>query len=225
MYKTREAVKLTGLHGNTLRRYADKGTIPSIRLPSGQRLYDVDAFLERSKPSTVVCYCRVSSAKQRDDLVRQSSRMRELYPKAEIVEEVGGGLNFKRKGLLTLLERAMQGEQLTLVVAHRDRLVRFGFNLIEFVIRNSGGKVVVLDESVGSPERELTEDLLAILHHFSCRMHGSRSRKQNKEGAHLPDKGAETSVQEMVRSFQVGLQQHCGVVEPANEAETLDGCS
>jgi predicted site-specific integrase-resolvase len=150
--------------------------------------------------------------------------MRELYPKAEIVEEVGGGLNFKRKGLLTLLERAMQGEQLTLVVAHRDRLARFGFNLIEFVIRNSGGKVVVLDESVGSPERELTEDLLAILHHFSCRMHGSRSRKQNKEGSHLPDQGAETSVQEMVRSFKAGLQQHCGVTEPNNEAETLDGC-
>lgn len=63
MYKTREAVKLTGLHGNTLRRYADNGTIPSIRLPSGQRLYDVDAFLERAKPSKVVCYCRVSSAK------------------------------------------------------------------------------------------------------------------------------------------------------------------
>lgn len=217
MYKTREATKLTGLHGNTLRKYADTGVIKSIRLPSGQRLFDVDAFLGAVRDKTVVCYCRVSSTKQRDDLERQSARMRELYPEAEVVEEVGSGLNFKRKHLLALLGRAIQGEQLTLVVAHRDRLAMFGFNLIEFIIRDAGGEIVVLDEPVGSPERELTEDLLAILHHFSCRMHGSRSYKQNKEDTHLPKQGTTGTVQEMVWGFKTSLQQHCGVIEPTNE--------
>lgn len=225
MYKTREASKLTGLHGNTLRKYADTGIIKSVRLPSGQRLFDVDAFLGNMHNKTVVCYCRVSSAKQRDDLTRQSARMRELYQKAEIVEEVGSGLNFKRKQLLALLGRAIQGEQLTLVVAHRDRLARFGYQLIDFVIRNSGGQIVVLDEASGSPEQELTQDLLAILHHFSCRMHGARSHQRNKEDKDLPHSGTKADVPELVRGFKESLQQHCGDAEQHQESSALDGVS
>lgn len=223
MYKTREAIKLTGLHGNTLRKYADTGVIKSIRLPSGQRLFDVDAFLGNGRNKTVVCYCRVSSTKQRDDLERQSARMRELYPEAEVVQEVGSGLNFKRKQLLALLERAMRGEQLTLVVAHRDRLARFGFQLVDFIIRQSGGQILVLDEATGSPEQELTQDLLSILHHFSCRMHGARSHKRHKENKDLPDTGSEAAVPDLVWGFKESLQQHCRDAEQDGQTSTLDG--
>ena len=165
---------MLGLHPQTLRRYADQGKIPHYRNSAGQRLYDVDAYLRGAAKSTIVCYCRISSAKQRADLSRQVAHMRERYPDAEIISDVGGGLNWKRRGLLSILERLHQGDKLQVVVAHRDRLARFGSELIEWLAQQNGGAVVVLDQSDASPESELTEDLLAILHTFSCRMHGLR---------------------------------------------------
>ena len=100
--------------------------------------------------------------------------MRELYPDAEIVQDIGGGLNWKRKGLVSLLERLHRGDKLRIVVAHRDRLARFGFELIQWLAEQNGGGIVVLDNTDYSPEEELTEDILAILHTFSCRLHGLR---------------------------------------------------
>lgn len=171
---SRKAVARLGLHPSTLRKYADDGKIPYIRNEAGQRLYDVDEYLRGQAPPQLVCYCRVSSSKQRGDLSRQVARMRELHPDAEIITDVAGGLNWKRKGLGTILERLHRGDKLQLVVAHRDRLARFGFELVERLVQQNGGEVVVLNQSDASPESELTEDLLAILHTFSCRMHGLR---------------------------------------------------
>lgn len=183
----REARCLTGLCGNTLRKYADNGKIKSIRMPSGQRRFDLSDFLgEKEKVSPVVCYCRVSSAKQKDDLSRQVVFMREQFPNAEIIQDIGSGINFKRRGLRTILERAMQGDKLTVVVAYKDRLARFGFEIIEQVIQAFGGEVLVLDRTELSPEKELTEDLLTILLVFSCRMHGLRRyHNQIKEDKNL----------------------------------------
>ena len=171
---SRKAVAMLGLHPQTLRRYADQGRIPHYRNSAGQRLYDVDAYLRGTSEPAVICYCRVSSAKQRGDLNRQVAQMRERYPSAEIVADVAGGLNWQRRGLLAILERLHGGDKLTLVVAHRDRLARFGFELIQWLVQQNGGSVVVLNQSDASPESELTEDLLAILHTFGCRMHGLR---------------------------------------------------
>ena len=134
----------------------------------------VDAFLSRASKPETVCYCRVSSAKQRGDLQRQCAQMRSLYPNAEIIRDIGGGLNWKRQGLLSILERIHRGDKLTLVVAHRDRLARFGFELIEWLVQQNGGQVLVLHQPDASPQSELTEDLLAVLHTFSCRMPGLR---------------------------------------------------
>ena len=91
-----------------------------------------------------VCYCRVSSARQGEDLQRQVDFMRERYPDAGIVTDVGGGLNFRRKGLVALLERLHSGDKLRIVVAHRDRLARCGFDLIEWLAEQNGGEIVVL---------------------------------------------------------------------------------
>ena len=171
---SRKAAAMLGLHPQTLRRYADQGKIPHYRNSAGQRLYDVDAYLRGAISPQVVCYCRVSSAKQRGDLNRQVAQMRELYPDAEVVTDIAGGLNWQRRGLLSILERLHRGDKLEVVVAHRDRLARFGFELIQWLVEQNGGSVVVLNQSNASPEWELTEDLLAILHTFSCRMHGLR---------------------------------------------------
>ncbi|WP_199249929.1 IS607 family transposase [[Phormidium] sp. ETS-05] len=176
----RVAVKRTGLHPNTLRKYAEPGRIYSIRNAANQRLFDVDSFIYESKPKTEyqICYCRVSSTKQRDDLDRQVAYMVSLFPKAEIIKDIGAGLNFKRKGLKTLLERLMRRDQFTLVVAYLSRLARFGFELIEWMVEQNGGKIVVLDNTVHRPDSELTADILSIIHVFSCRMHGLRKSGQ-----------------------------------------------
>ncbi len=184
----REAVKRLGLHKNTLRKYADNGIIPSIRNPAGQRMYDVEAYLGASIGNALICYCRVSSTKQRDDLTRQVAYMQSLYPQAEIIKDIGSGLNFKRKGLRSLLDRLLKGDKLTLVVACKVRLCRFGFELIQYLVEQNGGQIVVLDKTVYCPSSELTQDLLSIIHVFSCRMHGLRKYgKKIKEDPDLPE--------------------------------------
>jgi predicted site-specific integrase-resolvase len=116
--------------------------------------------------------------------------MQEQFPNAEIISDVGSGINFKRKGLKAILESAMCGDKCTVIVAHRDRLARFGFELIEFVLEQNGGRILVLDKSLHSPQSELTNDLLAILTVFSCRMHWLRNyRTKIKEDKALSNSG------------------------------------
>ena len=116
--------------------------------------------------------------------------MRERYPGAEIIKDIGSELNFKRKGVRTLLLRILAGDKLMLVVAHKDRLARLWFDLVQYLVEQNGGEVVVLDQTVHSPTAELTQDLLSILTVFSCRMHGLREcRHQIKEEPLLTDSG------------------------------------
>ena len=90
---TRKAVALLGVHPSTLRRWATDGRIEHIRSPGGWRLYNVDAFLREEVGVAVVCYARVSSYAQKDDLRGQVALLRSRYPGAEIVKDIGGGLN------------------------------------------------------------------------------------------------------------------------------------
>ena len=165
---------MLGLHPNTLRRYADQGKINHYRNEAGQRLYDVESYLRGSMPPAVVCYCRVSSHKQKADLERQIGFMQGRYPDAEIISDIGGGLNWRRKGLISLLERLHSGDKLKIVVAHKDRLARFGFELLEWMVQRNGGEIMVLNRVDASPESEITADILAILHTYSARLHGLR---------------------------------------------------
>lgn len=184
---SRKASELLGICAKTLRKYADRGDIRAVRGPSGQRLYDTSSFFGNTAKSAVVCYCRVSSYKQQDDLARQVEFMRAEYPDSEIIQDIGSGLNFKRKGLRALLGRVLQGEKLSLVVSHRDRLARFATDLISWLLEQNGGRLVVLNKSEHSPAEELTRDLLSIIHVFSCRVHGLRRyRLEMQEDQDLP---------------------------------------
>lgn len=171
----KKAHQITGLHPNTLRRYADEGKIPCYRLPNGDRMLDVQKFVGARE--TTICYARVSTVKQKQDLDRQSDWLSSQFPSAEVIKDIGSGINFKRKGLRSILERSMQGERITIVVSYRDRLARFGFDLIEWIITRSGGKVVVLNQMDTSPTEELTADLMAIITVFSSRLHGLKQYK------------------------------------------------
>ncbi len=194
-YKTpREASEILGISIDRLRHLADNGTISAIRTPAGHRRYDVQGYLDGQIQAdiTTIGYCRVSGKGQSEDLASQVAYVQKHYPEAEIIRDFGSGIKFKRKGLLTLLERVLRGDKLRVVVAHRDRLARFGGEVIQFLVEQNGGEVVVLDQTVYSPEEELTADLLAILHVFSCRMYGLRRyRDQIKEDRNLSDSGTE----------------------------------
>ncbi|NEP81404.1 MAG: IS607 family transposase [Okeania sp. SIO3C4] len=183
----RKAVEILGLHPNTLRKYADEGKIEIIKNEAGQRLYNAQSYIRGATRASFICYCRVSSSKQKDDLNRQVEFMQNQYPEAEVIKDIGSGLNFKRKGLRAILDRLLRGDQLTIVVTCRDRLTRFGFELIQYLVEQNGGKILVLDKTVYCPESEMVADVLSIIHIFSVRVHGLRKYKQKiKEDSDLP---------------------------------------
>jgi len=186
------ASKEFGVCVATLRRYADAGRVRCIRTPGGHRRYDIAKTGAGKETSEVrdICYCRVSTKKQEDDLGRQVQSMRDRFPSHDIVTDTGSGINFKRRGLQRVLERSMRGEVGDVVVAYRDRLCRFAFELVEWIIRSNGGKVVVLNGEVGSLESELAEDLMSIVHVFSSRSYGHR-KYGKKEKIHKGDDGNE----------------------------------
>ena len=172
----RDAAKALGYNVDYLRQLAKQGKIPTIRTPGGHLRYAIQEYIDAQRGSdiTTLCYCRVSGKAQADDLASQVTFMRQRYPEAEVIEDFGSGINFKRKGLQRILERLLRGDKLRIVVAHRDRLARFGGEVIRFLVEQNGGEVVVLNQTSLSPEQELTADLLEILHVFSSRMYGLR---------------------------------------------------
>lgn len=184
----REACKILQVSEKTLRTWDAEGKITATRLPNGHRRYDIDSVLKGVTDSRkTILYTRVSSHKQREDLHRQSDYLKSLFPHGEVVAEVGSGLNFKRKGLLSVLGRVMSGNVKEVVVTYSDRLVRFGIDLIRWICEQNDCQLVVLNKIALSPERELVEDILAIVHIFSCRLYGLRKyKRQIKEDSDLP---------------------------------------
>lgn len=183
----REASELTGIGPQTLRVYADKGKIEAYRTPTGQRMFSkqsllgITGHLPTTETKRKIVYCRVSSKKQLDDLERQCQFLRTRYPDHELVTDCGSGINFKRKGLQTLLEQTMLGQLEEIVVAHKDRLCRFGFELIEFVCNHNNTKLIVLDhEEHRSTQQELADDIMAIVTVFACKQMGQRKYKTGK---------------------------------------------
>lgn len=185
---TKEARELLRITAATLRRWDKDGKIQTIRTPSGIRMYNKECILEiLGEKGTIpekrkVAYCRVSSKKQADDLERQKDSFRSSHPNHELVEDIGSGINFKRKGLQRILEQAMQGEIEEVVVSHRDRLCRFAFELIEWILTKNNTRLVVLDKTEHkSGSEELAEDVLAIIQVFACREMGKRRYKSSKD--------------------------------------------
>ena len=182
---TREAKKILGVNEDTLRKWADNGLFPSIKTPGGHRLYSISQFLNRTEEKNSkenICYCRVSSQGQRDDLQRQIQYMQEKFPEHKIISDIGSGINFKRKGLRSILEMASKGLINEVVVAYRDRLCRFAFELVEWILHLNGVKLMVLNKEMeSSKSNELAEDLLAIINVFNCRVNGRRKYKGNTE--------------------------------------------
>jgi putative resolvase len=167
-----------GVCTKTLERWEAEGKIKAYRTQGGQRRYDIDSVINTRPARPTVLYARVSSHGQKSDLERQVEFLISNYPGCEVVKDIGSGLNFKRKGLLALLERVLSGDIGMVVIANKDRLCRFGFDLITWLAQRSGCKILVLNNHLLSPEGEMLEDVLAIINVFSCKLYGLRKYKQ-----------------------------------------------
>ena len=200
---SREAAKVLGVHPNTLRKYADSGKIDIIKI-SNQRRYNVDKYIADNnlKPSNKrnikICYCRVSSSKQKADLQRQVNSLKAEYPEHLIITDVSSGLNNKRPGLKKILEYSCRKTLAEVVVAHKDRLSRFGFDLIEQVVNLNGGRILVQNNHEFSKEQELSKDIVSIITVFAAKIHGSRRyKRKSKNNNSESDEESEEEVNSM----------------------------
>jgi putative resolvase len=188
IYSLKEFAELIGKHEKTLQKWDRDGTLKAHRSPTNRRFYTHDQYLEYmglvadAKGQTVI-YARVSTVAQKPDLANQvaalESYCREHEMKVDVfLQDVGSGLNYKRKQFNRLFEMVELGQVKTLIVAHRDRLVRFGFEWFEAFCQRHGTKLVIINGDSLSPEKEMVEDLLAIVSVFSARFHGLRSYRK-----------------------------------------------
>jgi predicted site-specific integrase-resolvase len=120
--------------------------------------------------------------------------LKQNYPEYQVVTDIGSGLSFKRKNFCTLLEQLLQGKVSEIVVTHKDRLSRFGFELIDRIAQFHNCKLLVLDKTVTSPEQELVQDLVSIIHVFSSRLYGLRKYTDKiKEDKSILEQNSEKS--------------------------------
>ena len=194
----KEASKILGVHQRTLYQWEEKGEIETIRTSGNKRLYNVKKYLASKVKATNICdnlddldnnneklnicYVRVSSQNQKDDLERQKLLMKTKYPNYLIIEDIGSGLNLNKRGINKIIHLAIKGKINDLVVAYKDRLTRFGFELIEEIItKYSNGKIIILYKSEEIiQEEELVKDIMAIMNVYVAKMNGLR-RYKNKE--------------------------------------------
>lgn len=188
-----DAAKELGVSVKTVRRWADSGKLRYERSPSGHRrfyLADIKCITPRDfnqlEDRVTINYARVSSHDQKEDLTRQVQVL-EAFSSAngwqfETISDLGSGLNYNKKGLQKLLKRIMQGDVGRLVLTHKDRLLRFGSELVFAMCEEYETEVVIINKSTEETtfEQELVTDMIELITVFSARLYGSRSRKNKK---------------------------------------------
>lgn len=189
-YSINEMSKILGVSAQTLRNWDKNGKLkPHHTSTNGYRYYSKEQLntLLNIKPNIerkVIGYCRVSSNKQKDDLERQIENMR-LYLTAkgkpfEIITDIGSGINYKKKGLKQLIKLIISNEVEKVVVLYKDRLLRFGFELVEYIANLYNCEIEIVDNTKKSEQQELVEDLVQIITVFSCKLQGKRANKTKK---------------------------------------------
>jgi len=188
-YTIHEVTEILGVSAQTLRNWDKSGKLrPHHKSANGYRYYaedDLNMLLGvKSRTGKTVGYCRVSSPKQKDDLERQEENMR-TYLLAqgkpfEIISDIGSGINYRRKGLQELIKGMANRSIAKVVVLYKDRLTRFGFELIEYIAELYGCEIEIVDTTEKTEQEELVEDLAQIITVFSCKLQGKRANKAKK---------------------------------------------
>jgi predicted site-specific integrase-resolvase len=191
----KKALEILGISALTLLKLEELNKIEVIKTIGGHRKYNVLKYIKENKKESEtivkkdkikniekmnICYVRVSTNGQKTDLEHQKKYMIKKYPNYEIIEDIGSGINFNRKGLRKIIKLGIEGKINKLIVAYKDRLTRFGFELIEDLIKEySNGEIIIENEKEDKePKDELVDDVLQILNVYTAKMNGLR--KYNK---------------------------------------------
>ena len=209
-YKPKDFAELIGVSVKTLQRWDREGILEANRTPTDRRYYTYDQYLQFKGIKTqndirqVVIYARVSTKNQKDDLQDQVSFLRQFCNARGIIvdqcmEEYGSGLNYNRKKWNKLLDDVMEQKIKTIIITHKDRFIRFGYDWFEKFCMKFHTTIVIVNKEELSPQEELVQDIVSILPVFSCRLYGLRKYKKQIERD-----------EEIVKELQDGNQSHTG---------------
>ena len=189
-YKPNEFAEMIGVSVKTLQRWDKDKKLIAFRSPTNRRYYTHNQYVEymgkivqeKDKRKTII-YTRVSSSGQKDDLKNQAEFLKQFANAKglivdEVFEDIGSGLNYNRKKWNKLLEDCMIGLIKTIIVAHKDRFIRFGYDWFERFLKTNGVEIIVVNNETLSPQEEMIQDLISIIHVFSCRIYGLRKYKK-----------------------------------------------
>ena len=188
-YKPKEFAELLNVSVITLQRWDNDGKLKAFRTPTNRRYYTYEQYLEytgihkETDSRKIVIYKRVSTSNQKDDLKNQVEFLRQ-YANAkgiivdEIIEDYGSGLNYNRKKWNKLIDSCMTNEISTIIITHKDRFIRFGYDWFESFLAKFNVKIIVVNNESLSPQKELVQDIISILDTFSCRIYGLRKYKK-----------------------------------------------
>ena len=187
-YKPKDFAELLGVSVKTLQRWDRAGILKANRTPTDRRYYTYDQYLQfkgmqkENDIRDVVIYARVSTRNQRDDLYNQIEFLKTFCNTKGIIvnqciEDFGSGLNYNRKKWNQLLEDVMEQKIKTIVISSKDRFIRFGYDWFEKFCMKFNTSIIVVNNEILSPNEELVQDIISILHVFSCRLYGLRKYK------------------------------------------------
>ena len=190
MIRLNDMVKRLGVNVKTLQRWDREGILVAKRNPNNRRYYTEDQYLEYigsscKKDKKIIAYVRVSNNNQKDDLQNQITFIRNyVNAKGEIlddvIQDIGSGLNYNRKHWNDLLfNQISKGEIGKIYITYKDRFVRFGFDWFERYCNHHDCEIVIINNPDTSPQQELIDDLISIIHVFSCRIYGLRKYKKD----------------------------------------------
>jgi putative resolvase len=205
MYTPAAFAKRVGVSVKTLQKWDRIGVLPAKRTITNRRYYTDDDLAAALRLPRVqqkrrtVAYCRVSSQAQKPDLANQRDVLEAFCKQRQIqvdewIMEIGGGLNFKRKAFLRLIDAILEGQVERVVLAHQDRLARFGYQLLVHLCQTHKTELVVMNTEELSPEQELVQDLITITHCFSSRLYGLRNYRKALKKAIADDQSAQGQV-------------------------------
>ena len=187
-YKPKDFAELLGVSVKTLQRWDRDGILKANRTPTDRRYYTYEQYLQFKGIQTdndireVVIYARVSTKIQIDDLQNQVEFLKQFCNAKGIIvnqciEDFGSGLNYNRKKWNKLLDEVMENKIKTIVISNKDRFIRFGFDWFERFCEKFNTEIIVVNNETLSPNEELVQDIISILHVFSCRLYGLRKYK------------------------------------------------
>ena len=187
-YKPKDFAELLGVSVKTLQRWDRDGILKANRTPTDRRYYTYDQYLQFKGIQTendirdTVIYARVSTRNQKDDLQNQVEFLKQFCNAKGIIvnqciEDFGSGLNYNRKKWNKLLDEVMENKIKTIVISNKDRFIRFGYDWFEKFCEKFNTKIIIVNNETLSPNEELVQDIISILHVFSCRLYGLRKYK------------------------------------------------